>query len=149
LLMGGMSGSKRQKERVNELSLKILIDDRTAPVHRITFFKMKGNGTDAQNRLLKGPAKEMEHFHALVANAIRQDNRSFARQASAPVLDDRFNTDRIAKLWELKQLGLSRLTSSRVRSERYCATLRQEADSTRLKAVIGTIDDSHPAASQR
>jgi hypothetical protein len=116
LLMGGMSGSKRQKERVNELSLKILIDDRTAPVHRITFFKMKGNGTDAQNRLLKGPAKEMEHFHALVANAIRQDNRSFARQASAPVLDDRFNTDQIAKLWELKQAGA--LTADEFESEK-------------------------------
>lgn len=105
LLMGGLSGSKRHKERVNELSLKVLIDDRRAPVHRITFFRMSGNGTDAQNRLLKGPASQLEHFHALIANAIRSDNRSFARQSSSLALEDGSTTDRIAKLWELKQAG--------------------------------------------
>jgi hypothetical protein len=47
----------------------------------------------------------MEHFHALVANAIRQDNRNFARQSTAPALTDSSNADRIAKLWELKQAG--------------------------------------------
>lgn len=132
LLMGGMSGSKRQKERVNELSLKILIDDRTAPVHRITFFRMTGNGTDAQSRLLKGPASQMEHFHALLANAIRQDNRSFARQASAPVLDNRSNTDRITKLWELKQAGA--LTADEFESEKR-AVLSEAATKGRLDAI--------------
>lgn len=116
LLMGGMSGSKRQKERVNELSLKVLIDDRTAPVHRITFFRMKGNGTDAQSRLLKAPASQMEHFHALLANAIRSDNREFAKQPIAPVLPDASNSDRIAKLWELKQAGA--LTAEEFESEK-------------------------------
>ena len=100
-----MSGSKRQKERVNEFSLKVLIDDRTAPVHRIVFFRMKGNGIDAQSRLLKIPASKMEHFHALLANAIRQDNRSFAKQPTAPALGEGSNPERIAKLWELKQAG--------------------------------------------
>lgn len=132
LLMGGMSGSKRQKERVNELSLKILIDDRSAPVHRITFFRMKGNGTDAQNRLLKGPAGEMEHFHALVANAVRQDNRSFASQATAPALADSSNADRIAKLWDLKQAGA--LTADEFEAEKR-VILAGGAQRSRLDAI--------------
>ncbi len=104
LLMGGLTGSRRQKERVNELSLKVLVDDRTAPVHRIVFFRMKGNGIDAQARLLKEPAAKLDHFHALLANAIRHDNRSFASQTANPSLESD-TTDRIGKLWELRQAG--------------------------------------------
>ena len=38
LLVGGLSASKRQKQRINELSLKLMIDNRTAPIHRVVFF---------------------------------------------------------------------------------------------------------------
>lgn len=105
LLMGGVTGSKRQQERVNELSLKILIDERTAPVHRIAFFRAKGSGVDARSSLLKEPAAKMEHFHALMANAIRQDNRAFAKQPMDAPIEDRSKSDQIAQLWELKQAG--------------------------------------------
>jgi hypothetical protein len=104
LLMGGLTGSRRQKERVNELSLKILIDDRTAPVHRIVFFRMAGNGIDAKSIMLKEPAAKLEHFHALLANAIRHDSRSFASQGSQ-ISAEGDRADRIAKLWELRQAG--------------------------------------------
>lgn len=116
LLMGGLTGSKRQKERINELSLKILIDDRTAPVHRIVFFRMKGNGIDAQSKVLKGPAAQLERVHALIANAIRQDARRFSSPASAPSLGAPSNTDKLAKLWELKQAGA--LTDAEFASEK-------------------------------
>lgn len=105
LLMGGMSGSKRQKERVNELSLKILIDDRSAPVHRIVFFRMKGSGVDASSILLKEPARKMEHFHALLSNAVRSDHRTtFAPQFRTPLIGES-PEERIGKLWDLRQAG--------------------------------------------
>ncbi|MBB5715836.1 SHOCT domain-containing protein [Sphingomonas aerophila] len=116
LLMGGMSGSKRQRERINELSLKVLIDDRAAPVHRITFFRMAGDGVDAQSSTLKVPASQMEQFQALLANAIRSDNRSFAKQPIAAAIAEASNSDRIAKLWELKQAGA--LTAEEFESEK-------------------------------
>lgn len=105
LLVGSFSGSKRQKERGNELSLKVLIDDRTAPIHRITFFRMKGNGLDAKSRMLGTPAGKLEHFHALIANAIREDNRSFSKQVATPGLPVSSDAEQISKLWELKQAG--------------------------------------------
>lgn len=104
LLVGSFSGSKRQKQRVNELSLKILIDDRRAPVHRITFFRMKGNGADAKSSMLKGPAARLEHFHALVANAIRSDDRNHFKPI-APQIAVGSSGEQIAKLWELRQAG--------------------------------------------
>lgn len=115
LLMGGLTGSKRQRERVNELSLRVLIDDRALPVHRITFFRMKGSGVDAQSRALRTPASQMEHFHALLANAIRSDDRTFAMQAR-PVLADTSSSDQIAKLWDLRQAGA--LTSEEYEMEK-------------------------------
>lgn len=105
LLMGGMSGSKRQRERVNELSLKVMIDDRSAPVHRIMLFRMKGSGVDAKSRQLSEPARKMKHFHALLSNAVRSDHRStFAPQAQENVIGTDTET-RIEKLWELRQAG--------------------------------------------
>ncbi|HEX8534343.1 MAG TPA: hypothetical protein VF662_09255 [Allosphingosinicella sp.] len=102
LLVGGLTGSKRQRERVSDLSLKILIDERSEPVHRISFFRMAGNGVDSNSPLLKEPARRLEHFHALLANAIRSDHRAtFAPQfASADGVESR-----IGKLWELYQAG--------------------------------------------
>jgi hypothetical protein len=104
LLMGGVTGSKRQRERVNELSLKVMIDNREAPLHRIVFFQVKGSGVDAQSRLLKEPARKMEHFHALLSNAVRHDHRAtFAPGMQQSAIEG--PEDRIAKLWDLRQAG--------------------------------------------
>ena len=116
LLMGGLTGSKRQKERVNELCLKIMIDDRTAPVHRVIFFRMKGNGIDASSLVLKEPAAKLEHFHALISNAIRHDSRNLPSPADATETSIASSTDQIARLWELKQAGA--LTNEEFTSEK-------------------------------
>jgi len=105
LLMGGLTGSKRNKQRVSELALKIIVDDPRAPVHRVVFFRMKGDGVDAKSGLLREPAKKLEHFHALISNAIRSDQRSAAQQSLAPSPVNESTENRIAKLWELKQAG--------------------------------------------
>lgn len=105
LLIGGLSGSKRTKDRINELSLKILVDDPAAPIHRVMFFKMKGSGVDAKSILLREPAKKMEHFHALLSNAIRSEHRTtFAPQPQPARVEDHAEA-RIAKLWDLRQAG--------------------------------------------
>lgn len=131
LLVGSMGGSKRQKERINELSLKLRIDDRNAPVHRITFFRMKGNGIDAQSRILKGPASQMEHFHALVANAIRADDRIHFAPVVSQIADGT-SGDRIAKLWELRQAGA--LTADEYDAEKR-AVLASNAPRNRLDEI--------------
>ena len=104
LLVGSLSGSKRQRERVNELSLKILVDYRQAPVHRITFFRMNGNGADPKGVSLKKPAAQLEHFHALISNAIRSDDRQH-RPDGALQIQAANSGEQIAKLWDLKLAG--------------------------------------------
>ncbi|TPG40519.1 hypothetical protein EAH79_11475 [Sphingomonas koreensis] len=105
LLMGGLTGSKRNKERVNELTLKIMIDDPLAPVHRVVFFRMQGSGIDAKSAVLKEPARQLEHYHALISNAIRADRRSFSQQPQQPAQIGDGVESRIAKLWDLHQAG--------------------------------------------
>ncbi len=104
LLVGGISGSKRKKNYINELSLNILVDHPSAPVHRIAFFHSPGSGVSTSSVKLKEPARLMEHFHALLSNAVRSDHReTFALQ---PQLATSGNPEhRIAKLWELHQAG--------------------------------------------
>lgn len=102
LLMGGVTGSKRQRDKVSELSLKVLIDDRVAPVHHVTFFKMPAGGVDADHAMLQEPARRLEHFHALLSNAIRSCQRQSLAQPAAVSTSVE---SRISALWELKKAG--------------------------------------------
>ena len=105
LLLGGLSGSKRQKERVNELSLKVILADHNAPVHRVIFFKLGGNGLDAKDRKLKEPADRIERFHAVLENAIRESSFNSSPLKSENLLPSVSSTDEIAKLWQLREAG--------------------------------------------
>lgn len=106
LLLGGATASKRTREQVNELALRVTIDDREEPFHRIIFFKSGGNGVDPRSRLLKEPVSQLERFNALLANAMRSDQRVFsaslASPAPQPLLD---TTSQISRLWDLKVAG--------------------------------------------
>ncbi|MBT2133956.1 hypothetical protein KK137_06380 [Croceibacterium sp. LX-88] len=104
LLLGGLTGSKRNVQLVNELSLKVVIDDHTMPVHRVSFFKITGNGLKPDNALIKPLADRLEHFHALISNAIRAEERARQVVSEAPALPN--NTPaQIEQLWGLRQSG--------------------------------------------
>jgi hypothetical protein len=102
LLIGGVSGSKRTVQRVSQIGLKIIVDDRSTPIYTIQFLKVPGAGADPQNKLVRDPAHRAEHVHALLVNAIR--NSSLAA-AHAPQIFERSVGDRIDQLWKLKQSG--------------------------------------------
>lgn len=104
LLMGGLTGSKRNRQRVSELALKVTLDDRVAPVRRIVFFRMAGNGTDAKAPQLKEPVAKLEHFHALLLNAIRTAAAHLTAIADGNRLESN-SAKAIAELWELVQCG--------------------------------------------
>lgn len=103
LLLGGLTGPKRTRNRIRELSLKIVVDDPHRPVHRLVFLRLKGDGIAADSRALREPVSRLEHFHALVSNAIRsasQQHYGAPAAAGTGALEGR-----IAKLWELHQAG--------------------------------------------
>jgi hypothetical protein len=117
LLVGGLTGSKRSRERINELSLKVTVDHREAPIHRIIFFRMEGSGVDAKDNSLRAPAAKMEHWHALLSNAVRADRRNtFAPQARIAFSNSKEPEARIAALWSLHQSGA--LTADEFQSQK-------------------------------
>lgn len=103
LLIGGVSGSKRTVQRVTQIGLKIIVDDRHKPIYSIDFLRVPGNGADPKNRLVKAAAERAEHVHALLVNAIR--NSSMQMATSPSQLNDRSVGDRIDQLWKLKEAG--------------------------------------------
>lgn len=60
LLMGGVSGSKRNVEIVNQLSLKLYTNDIVSPVHEIIFFKGKAKPANAD---VVNAAKELDAWY--------------------------------------------------------------------------------------
>jgi hypothetical protein len=103
LLIGGVSGSKRTVQRVSQIGLKIIVDDRFTPIYSIDFLRVPGSGADPKNKLVKSAAQRAEHVHALLVNAIR--NSSLQAATRAPQIEERSVGDRIDQLWKLKEAG--------------------------------------------
>jgi hypothetical protein len=103
LLIGGVTGSKRTTQRVSQIALKVIVDDRYNPIYSIQFLKVPGSGADPSNKLVKDAAHRAEHVHALLVNAIR--NSSLQASSPNPQIAQRSVADRIDQLWKLKEAG--------------------------------------------
>jgi len=103
LLLGGLSGSRRSRSTISSLAIKIIVDDRTAPVHTVQFFRSPSNdGTTAQSPLLRPSLEAVDRYHALVVNALRKAQPAVTAAPGLPVAT---STDQIGRLWDLKQAG--------------------------------------------
>jgi len=61
LLIGGVTGSKRTVQRVSQIGLKIIVDDRLTPIYSVDFLRVPGSGADPKNTLVKEAAQRAEH----------------------------------------------------------------------------------------
>lgn len=61
LLLGGLTGSKRTIEKIDQLSLKLFTNDLIQPVHEIVFFNFKGSKPDSL--MVKQATQEMEAWY--------------------------------------------------------------------------------------
>lgn len=103
LLIGGVTGSKRTVQRVSQIGLKIIVDDRATPIYVIDFLRVPSAGADPRHKLVQSAAQRTEHLHALLFNAIRN---SSVQLASSPLrLSEPSVADRIDQLWKLKEAG--------------------------------------------
>lgn len=99
LLIGGLSGTKRNKIMIHSLALKVVVEDRVYPVHLVSFFKARfKDGTDAHHKILKEPLDNLDRFHALMVTSLR-------KLGAAPPAGSISVTDEIKKLWDLKIAG--------------------------------------------
>lgn len=101
-LLGGLSGSKRSRATIQNIGLKIIVDDRVAPVHLIDFFRSpKRDGIDAKSPLLRPALAAVDRNHALLVAALRKVSATGAM----PVPLTSSTTQEIERLWNLKQAG--------------------------------------------
>lgn len=98
LLVGGLSGSKRNLATLHSVAIKVIVDDRYTPVHVIEFFKSPSSlGTPARSPQIKKSLETADRFHALLVNALRDQKNDAGPQVG--------QADELAKLWQLKQGG--------------------------------------------
>lgn len=85
LLLGGLTGSKSTRAKVNRLDLKMVVDDHARPVHVVNFLDISVRRDSA---IYKDAAKKLEHWHG-VLTALMHRARSLARppplEPAAPV----------------------------------------------------------------
>jgi hypothetical protein len=105
LLLGGLSGSKRSTNTVNSISIKIIVDDRTTPVHLIEFFQSPSKkGTESRSILLQQPIAAADKFHALLVTAMRKATPAANQYVALPEPKNS-TADELRKLWDLRQAG--------------------------------------------
>ncbi|GAJ95858.1 hypothetical protein [Rhizobium rhizogenes] len=61
LLLGGVTGSKRNIQKIEQLSLKIFTNDLVKPVYEIVFFS--GKPLDPRSTLIKKASEELDTWH--------------------------------------------------------------------------------------
>lgn len=104
LLAGALSGSKRTKERVKELALKITVEDHVSPMHRVTFLNWPGDkGLEASDSTVKTAADQLDRFHAHLTVGMRKADRAASATHSLPAPADYVGS--VARLWDLHQAG--------------------------------------------
>ena len=101
MIAGGSSGRSTTRERVCELGLKVVVDDRETPVHTV-FFLHSRNGVFSGSEEYRRVAQVMDHFHALLVNAMRSEQ--LMQAPPAPALSHSM-TGELERLWRLKELG--------------------------------------------
>lgn len=103
LILGGATGSKRTVQRISQIGIKIIVDDRSKPIHTADFLRLPGAGADPKNRLVQSAVQRAEHVHALLFNAMR--TASTSAHVSPEALSGPSKSDQIAELWKLKEIG--------------------------------------------
>lgn len=113
LVIGGLTGSRSEQERISELVLKITLDDPENPVHRVVFFKVAGKGAKPGSLTVKPFIQAIEKFHAHLTAHLQGRAREALPSPPEPVGatagDDTAPgaaiEERIARLWQLKEAG--------------------------------------------
>jgi len=99
-VIGGLSASSRSLGRIQQLALKIFVDDRQIPVFTILFFqssnrKGENPGADRVSRA----REQLDRIHAQIVNAMRQVQQRPVLNSPGTGASD------LKILWEMKQAG--------------------------------------------
>lgn len=79
LLLGGLTGSKRQDERVKRLSLKLFTSDLHTPVTEVVFFDSV-SGEKSDNAVVKQAARLLDEWHGRFRAILQGNERALTPQ---------------------------------------------------------------------
>jgi hypothetical protein len=107
LLLGGLSGSKTSRNTIQSIAIKVIVDDRAAPVHVIEFLKSPTDkGIDPKSALVRPMIEAADRYHAMLVAAVRKAQPAqVVGPTPAPMLPQPSTADELGRLWELKQAG--------------------------------------------
>ncbi len=83
LLLGGLTGSKRNEERVKRLSLKLFTSDLHAPVTEVIFFAHP-QGVKPDSLLVKAAAEQLDAWHGRFRTILQSNERASPPPPSSP-----------------------------------------------------------------
>ncbi|MBN8484351.1 MAG: hypothetical protein J0L50_06185 [Sphingomonadales bacterium] len=83
LLLGGLTGSKRNEERVKRLSLKLFTSDLHIPVTEVIFFA-SASGEKPDSEAVKRAAKELEDWYGRFRTILQGNERAASPLPSSP-----------------------------------------------------------------
>ncbi len=100
-IVGGTTGSKRQKENISSIDLKIIVNDTTNPIYKINFLNIK---TKKGSIIYKPAYSSAEQWHGIISGLIRQGNDE-DKNSSKPI-DNISIADELKKLKDLLDSGV-------------------------------------------
>jgi hypothetical protein len=83
LLLGGLTGSKRNEERVRRLSLKLFTSDLHSPVSEVIFFA-HSQGVKPNSPLVKVAAEQLDAWHGRFRTILQGNERAAPPPPSSP-----------------------------------------------------------------
>lgn len=107
-IIGGLSGSSTQQERVCRISLAIRVRDNNHPVHSVTFFSWTADkkGLKISHLAVKHALGQVEVFAAHLANAIHaSENDAPLNSSNAPEQTRATLTEQIQQLMSMRDAG--------------------------------------------
>ena len=87
LLVGGLTGSKRQEERVKRLSLKLFTSDLHTPVLEVVFFSSP-SGEKPDSGPVTWAAQQLDQWHGRFRTILQGNERAASPQPSSPPTQD-------------------------------------------------------------
>lgn len=100
-IIGGTTGSKTQKENINSIDIKIIVNDTANPIYKINFLNLK---TKKGSFIYKPAYESAEIWHGIISGLIRQGNDEGKNNTKS--IDNLSVADELKKLKELLDSGV-------------------------------------------
>jgi hypothetical protein len=107
-IVGGLSGSQTNEEKVKEITLQIVVNDTKYPIHKIPFYKSL---TPKSKEFCKELLEKAEYCHNLISVLINQadEQDKVKEQIGVNIKEDKQYSsisNELTRLYELKKEGV-------------------------------------------